>query len=1004
MASSFFPLLFFLPLLFLDPLFCKANLHHSKTFLRSSLISQPLTNATILPTLFFEVTKPINVPTTTPCTLSVLQHDFGFTYGKPPVLANYSFPSNCPYQELSKIVLEWNATCKGRQFDRIFGVWLSGVELLRSCTAEPRATGIIWSVKKDITRYSSLLLSNKTQTFAVYMGNLVDKTYTGVYHVNVTLYFYPAVEKMNLYEEKARNLGSGFGSKADLIIPFSLDLPLNDGLWYEIENSTDVKVKEFEIPQNVYRAVLEVYVSFHENDEFWYGNLPNEYIAANNLTGFAGNGPFREVVVSLDDEVVGAIWPFTVVYTGGINPLLWRPISGIGSFDLPTYDIEISPFLGSLLDGKKHKLSFGVTNALNVWYIDANLHLWLDSNSAKTEGKLLQHKVAPLAVSSVLDFKGLNGTFVTNTSRFVSSTGWVKSTYGTVTTESIQDLRYSNSMLMGKDGNLQIVNQTIHFDDSVYAKSPASNVESKKSLKRFHLYLYSDDIDQGNGTLSMVANVTLGFNEKKFKDADARSPSSSLRNLQKGKGVIIIKDNLVVSGVGILELDNQDSCIWILQINASVHGFRLCEKVLWDVASGGKITSINLAYDITKSNYRFLFNDQKTDCRTSAKLQSSVSQILHINKKEKRMSFFTLRSACSSLGVQSSSLTVQLAFHSNENNNFLGAFVSSPKRTEIKNCKRRACKSASCMDDAPGRKPWEAFRPDGVIIFSDILTPLPAFGVPFDIEEVRGPVIQSLICSEDCLKALHPIDLEKLHSVGESLKILRQEVGDHAAVLGFVGAPWTIATYIVEGGTTRTYTTVKSMCHTAPNLLRDLLCHLTKAISEYIIYQVESRVHCIQRFDSWGGQLPLDMWEQWSKPYITEIVSIVQNKCPKIPLVLYINGNGGLLERMKGTGVDVIGLDWTVDMADGRKRLGNDISVQGNVDPAYLFSPLPAVTEEIQRVVKCAGPRGHILNLGHGVLVGTPEEAVAHFFEVTKSLKYDSSSQNHAMEKPKLLV
>ncbi|KHG04699.1 hypothetical protein F383_29514 [Gossypium arboreum] len=273
-------------------------------------------------------------------------------------------------------------------------------------------------------------------------------------------------------------------------------------------------------------------------------------------------------------------------------------------------------------------------------------------------------------------------------------------------------------------------------------------------------------------------------------------------------------------------------------------------------------------------------------------------------------------------------------------------------------------------------QPWEAFRPDGVIIFSDILTPLPAFGVPFDIEEVRGPVIQSLICSEDCLKALHPIDLEKLHSVGESLKILRQEVGDHAAVLGFVGAPWTIATYIVEGGTTRTYTTVK----------------------------MESGVHCIQIFDSWGGQLPLDMWEQWSKPYITEIVSIVQNKCPKIPLVLYINGNGGLLERMKGTGVDVIGLDWTVDMADGRKRLGNDISVQGNVDPAYLFSPLPAVTEEIQRVVKCAGPRGHILNLGHGVLVGTPEEAVAHFFEVTKSLKYDSSSQNHAMEEPKLLV
>ncbi|XAR56467.1 Uroporphyrinogen decarboxylase [Bertholletia excelsa] len=300
-------------------------------------------------------------------------------------------------------------------------------------------------------------------------------------------------------------------------------------------------------------------------------------------------------------------------------------------------------------------------------------------------------------------------------------------------------------------------------------------------------------------------------------------------------------------------------------------------------------------------------------------------------------------------------------------------------------------------------QPWEAFHPDGVIIFSDILTPLPAFGVPFDIEEVRGPLIQSPLRSEEGLKGLHPIDLEKLHFVGESLKILRREVGGQAAVLGFVGAPWTIATYIVEGGTTRTYTTIKSMCHTAPHILRALLCHLTAAISEYIIFQVESGAHCIQIFDSWGGQLPPHMWEQWSKPYIEKIVNLVRIKCPRTPLVLYINGNGGLLERMKGTGVDVIGLDWTVDMADGRKRLGSDIGIQGNVDPAYLFSPLPALTDEILRVVKCAGSRGHILNLGHGVLVGTPEEAVAHFFDVARSLNFDTVVADHLTER-KLVV
>ncbi|KAH0705780.1 hypothetical protein KY289_010856 [Solanum tuberosum] len=137
---------------------------------------------------------------------------------------------------------------------------------------------------------------------------------------------------------------------------------LNDGLWFEIENSTDVPSKDFKIPPNVYRAVLEVYVSFHENDESWYGNPPNEYISSNNLT-ITGNGAFRKVVVSLDEMVVCVVWPFT----GGANPLFWRLISGIGSFDLPSYDIEITPLLGKILDGSSHKISFGVADTLNVW-------------------------------------------------------------------------------------------------------------------------------------------------------------------------------------------------------------------------------------------------------------------------------------------------------------------------------------------------------------------------------------------------------------------------------------------------------------------------------------------------------------------------------------------------------------------------------------------------------------------------------------------------------------
>ncbi|KAL8239274.1 hypothetical protein R6Q59_015841 [Mikania micrantha] len=493
------------------------------------------------PTTYFEVTKPIQLPNTKPCSVLVLRHDFGYTYGSPPVFAPYAPPTNCPSSNFDKIVLEWTATCKGRQFDRIFGVWLAGVELLRSCTAEPTATGIEWTVKKDITRYYSLLMTN--QTLAVYLGNIVDDTYTGVYHVNVTIHFYPAENKNVLNSDHLHN------QWADLIIPISRNLPLNDGLWFEIKNSTDVKLKHFKIPQNAYRAVLEVYVSFHENDEFWPTNLPNDYVLHNNLTGYPGNGPFREVVVSLDGGVVGAVWPFTVVYTGGVNPLLWRPITGIGSFDLPTYDIEITPFLGTILDGKSHDFGFSVTNALNVWYIDANLHLWLDEKSKKTNGRFLTQNISPLHVSLVSNYTGLNGTFVTKVTRSIKSSGWVQSSHGKIVTKSTQDFNYSNIMVMTQNGDSQIVNQMIEFNDSVYAKNPSS-VLSKESLKLFSFYIYSDTKDKGNGSYSEVANITLGFNEKKVDSLGSKSLSSVLENLQNGQGSMLVKGNLVVRGLG----------------------------------------------------------------------------------------------------------------------------------------------------------------------------------------------------------------------------------------------------------------------------------------------------------------------------------------------------------------------------------------------------------------------------------------------------------------------
>ena len=259
--------------------------------------------------------------------------------------------------------------------------------------------------------------------------------------------------------------------------------------------------------------------------------------------------------------------------------------------------------------------------------------------------------------------------------------------------------------------------------------------------------------------------------------------------------------------------------------------------------------------------------------------------------------------------------------------------------------------------------------------------------MPFDIDETKGPLIASPIRTMADVAKMHALDVSGLGFVGDSLRILRSEVGTGAAVLGFVGSPWTLATYLVEGKSTATYTTIKTMAFQAPQVLTAILDKLADAIADYICYQAAAGAQAIMLFDSWGGQLPPAQWDAISRPSIERMVARVKAAHPDVPIVLYANGSGGLLERMAATGVDAVGLDWTVDMADARKRLGA-IPVQGNVDPAVLFAPPEAVVAAVNACCAKAGPKGHILNLGHGVLVGTPEDSVAAFFEAARNIRY----------------
>lgn len=286
-------------------------------------------------------------------------------------------------------------------------------------------------------------------------------------------------------------------------------------------------------------------------------------------------------------------------------------------------------------------------------------------------------------------------------------------------------------------------------------------------------------------------------------------------------------------------------------------------------------------------------------------------------------------------------------------------------------------------------QPWKAFKPDGVILFSDILTPLTGMNIPFDIVKGKGPVIYKPIQTlDDVADVKEFIPQESVPYVGEALSILQAEVNNEAAVLGFVGAPFTLASYVVEGGSSKNFTKIKHMAFCMPKVLHALLHVFAESMANYICYQADNGAQVVQIFDSWATELsPVD-FEEFSLPYLKYIVESVKKTHPNLPLILYASGSGGLLERLPLSGVDVISLDWTVDMAEARRRIGIDIAVQGNVDPGALFGSKDFITKRIYDTVSKAGNSKHILNLGHGVLVGTPEDNVAHFFEVAKGIRY----------------
>ena len=288
-------------------------------------------------------------------------------------------------------------------------------------------------------------------------------------------------------------------------------------------------------------------------------------------------------------------------------------------------------------------------------------------------------------------------------------------------------------------------------------------------------------------------------------------------------------------------------------------------------------------------------------------------------------------------------------------------------------------------------QPWRAFQPDGVILFSDILTPIAGMNIPFDITAGKGPVIFDPIRTMPQVDAITPlVPDESVPFVGEALRRLRAEVGNQSTVLGFVGAPFTLATYIVEGGMSKNYIHIKKLMYTNPEVLHGLLQKLADAVVTYIKYQADAGAQTVQIFDSWAAQLSPQDFDIFAGPYITYIIREAKKLCPDLPIILYISNSGALIERMAACNPDIISLCHTVDMAEGIQRAGTQFAYQGNMDAGVLFGSKEAIERRVRETAETARTAGvrHIMNLGHGVQQGTPEENVAHFFEVSKALRF----------------
>ena len=279
-------------------------------------------------------------------------------------------------------------------------------------------------------------------------------------------------------------------------------------------------------------------------------------------------------------------------------------------------------------------------------------------------------------------------------------------------------------------------------------------------------------------------------------------------------------------------------------------------------------------------------------------------------------------------------------------------------------------------------QPIRRFDLDASILFADILLIPDAMGLDLEFITGEGPKFAKPVDSEERVAEIREPDMEKLRYVFDAVTLIRKELGGKVPLIGFAGSPWTVACYMVEGGSTREYRKIKTMMYQRPDLLKQILEITASATATYLNEQIKAGAQAVMIFDSWGGVLPDGLFQQFSLAYTQKVIDQLkrQHEGEDIPVIAFTKGGGLWIDEIANTGADAVGLDWTMSLARARQVTGDKVALQGNIDPMALFGTEASLRQEARRVIDDfghVGQGGHVFNLGHGINQFTNPEQVA---------------------------